>query len=376
MNTFSALVGGDSRRPTKIGGIDLNSMTAHVREQDGRLVKFDLTPADVHIPAAEPNYAAGYRLQEAVADKMSEPVIVTKPTNYLWTWDKATAFQEVESLVEGPGGAIPEVNPSLTKAQFTTSQYVLGCFISTETEAGADASITPDYVAMIRIMNAMHQARERRVFNLAYTGSGSNWNSGNVINLAAGAKWNGGASSDPIANINAIIQASAQDVTGIVMNTRVYNDFWTNSQVQKYIQFKPAVPGGPTPEDLSKNQAFARLPPIIEAKMRTQTATGTDYLWPDACFLFRATPGLPVDQQSISTFKTLRWSGLPQGQNFVKDQTSTLPDGIQAINGWTVRKFFHQYRGARGGLMTVVTVNDAEFFTSNIVGGVILGTHQ
>ena len=93
--------------------------------------------------------------------------------------------------------------------------------VSSEIEQAADAPLKIRQATLRRIMNAILLAREIRVANMLQ--NASNWNSANVQTILAAARWNGGASSDPVANIHAALEASWGDVTGVAMSLPAYN---------------------------------------------------------------------------------------------------------------------------------------------------------
>lgn len=358
-----------------LGQFDPRNRTFSFTDAEGRLVKMDLAQGDVHIDSALSTYAAGYALQESFADAVSPPVLVPKASDYYFTWDKDNAFQRVANLTTGPGGSIPEVSTKLSSTQFSTKEYVLGSFVPTEVEANADAPLRPMVKAMSRIMSALRIAREDRVATLL--GTSTAWDSTVVVTLAAGAKWNGGASSDPIANINAIRQASLQPITGMLMNRRVWNAFVTNSQVQKYVQFKPGVPGLPGPGELFTTQGLLDLPKNIwvsDMKAKSTTLGTYDYVWPDNVVLVHQPPNpgaTPSSGEEISTSYTFRWNGSTSNP----DQLQQLPDGSVLYKGWLVRSFYDPKRGGRAGNMIVAVHNDAEVMTGPITGGLIVGAY-
>ncbi len=366
----SALIDPNSHR------VDLENHTVTYRDQaTGQLVKMDLGQADVHIDAALPFYASGYKLQDSFADKASPAVLVPKASDKYFEWDKDSTFRQVDSLVEGPGGTIPEVSPSLnSSSRYSTVQYVLGAFVPTEVEANADAPLRPKLKAMKKIMDAMRIAREQRVMTLLTTSG--NWDSTVVTALGATANWNGGSTSDPIANIDAAMNASLQPITGMLMNRRTWGAFYRNPGVQKYISYKPGVPGtSPNPGDFTGNSGLLSLPQNIyvsDMKARGKTTGTYDYIWPDGTVVFlHELPAPPSDQESIATSYTFRWSP----GSTAPDQASMLNDGSMMTNGWGVREYFANNRGARGGSMLVCTVNDAEVLTGNIVGGLLTGCY-
>jgi hypothetical protein len=366
--SLGTIVGPDGRPTT--GSIDLHNHTITLVDQStGQLVKMDLSPTDVHVPTTLPMYAAGYKLQDAIADQMAPAVVVPKASDYFPTWDKDNAFQRPQSAVAGPGGELPEVSTKLSSTQFTTTQYVLASFVPTEVEANADGVLRPMMKAMSRIMMGHKLLREDRVAALLQTSG--NWDSSVVLALGAGQNWNGGASSDPIANVNYIQEHSLQKVTGWGMNRRVWNAFSRNSQVQKFVQFKSDVPGVFKPEQIGGGTAILSLPGnIYVSDMKGKTTSGTyDYVWGDSVVFLTETMGAPADQESIATAKTFRWSGV---QGAVPGAITPTSEG-PIFQGWVVRSFYDPKRGGRGGNWVVATVNDSETMTGNIVGGFISG---
>jgi hypothetical protein len=325
-----------------------------------RKVLMDMGVGDVHIDAALPNYAAGYRLGEAVADIVSAPVISAKASNYYMTWDDVNSFRRVTPNAGAPGGNVPEISVSKTNALYATVPYALGGFMPTEVETNADAPLRPFQKLVRRVMEALYLEREIRVATQLTT-SGS-WDSAHVTTVAAGAKWNGGASADPIRNLRNLIELSALEPTGIIMSRAVYNIFSESPAVQKFFAYKDS--GAPLP-NAAQMSALLDLPPIYIAKMKYY-ASGTtfSYVWGNDVVLFRQ-PGEmpPTSQDDVSTAATFRWLG------------GDAPDGTQQ-GGWNVRTFYLADRGPRGGRKVVVAHNDDEVVTSNITGGLIKNAVQ
>lgn len=333
-----------------------------MRDHDGnnQVVAMDLGQADVHIDSALPNYAAGYKLEDGVAD-IAMPVFVTpKASDKFFTWDKENAFKRVMPMGDSPGGGVNEVNPTLSNATYATVEYALGAFVPTQVEANADAPLRPMQAAVARVMNALKLEREIRVMTKLETTA--NWDSSVVKTVAAGAKWNGGASSDPIADIHTIVEASYMPVTRIVMSEIAEHAFMRNSNVQKYITFKGSA--APLP-NLAQFSALLSLPPMVSAKMKyISTGTTLSYVWGNHVVLLHEPPtNPPTSQEDVATGYTFRWTG------------GTTSDGT-ATNGWLVRTFWDPKRGGRGGTMVVVTHNDIEVITSKYVGGLIYNAVQ
>ena len=344
--------------------VDIVNRTRSFRDESGKLVTMDLGQSDVHIDRGLANYASGYKHAEAKADEASPIVTVPNASDKYWKWDKDDVFQQVTDIESSPGGIVKEVTPRLSSSSFSTVNYAIGAFIPTEVEANADSPLQPAMSAMRRCMNVLIMAREMRVATMFET-TGS-YTSGFTATIASGAKWNGGASSNPVQDIYTQIEAALMPITDIFMSERTYHDFVQNSAVQKYIASKINVPGTPLPEQITGVQALLGLPKIHVCAMKTKSATaGTyGYVWAnDVVLVHKPAAGIPRDGQDISSSYTFRWSGGNVGDATV--------DG-----GFVVRSFFNQFRGPRGGRQIVVTHNDAEVLTSDVVSGLIHTAHQ
>jgi hypothetical protein len=320
----------------------------------------DIGVADVHRDANLPNYAAGYSLAEGIADVLSSPIVTAKATNFYMTWDDINSFRRVKPNASAPGAGVPEVSISKTDARYVTVPYALAGFMPTEVETNADTPLRPFQKLVRRIMEALYLEREIRVSALLTTSA--NWDAGHVTTVAAGAKWNGGASSDPVRNIKNLMELSAQKVTGIGMSRQLYDIFTENQAVQKYIAYKTQVAPIPNPANIA---ALLDLPPIYVQEMKYY-ASGTTFSWPlgGHVVLFRQPPEMPpTSQDDVSTSATFRFLG------------GDSPDGTQQ-GGWIVRTFFMPDRGERGGRKVVVAHNDAEVMASKITGGLILNAYQ
>jgi hypothetical protein len=320
----------------------------------------DLGIADVQQAAPLPNYAAGYRHADGVAEMVSPIVRANQPSAKYYTWDKDDAFQGVDGLEASPGGNVKEISPRVSNSTFTCQQFALSAFVPTEVQAAADAPLRPFQAAIRRVMTGIHIAREVRV--QALLGTAGSYATAQKVTVAPGAKWNGGATSDPLSDLHQIIENALMEPTGIVMSRRVYNNFVRNPAVQKFIAFKGNAAPIPDPKAMA---ALLELPPIFVAKMKRKSPTaGTyDYIWGNDVVLFHNAAEIPADGQDISSSYTFRWTG------------ASAQDG-QAQDGMLVRVFFDQNRGPAGGTKVVVSHHDAEILTSALVGGMVVGAYQ
>jgi hypothetical protein len=323
----------------------------------------DLGTADVQQAAPLPNYASGYRNMEGVAEVVSPVVVSQKPSAKYYAWDVDDAFQALDNLATGPGGAVPEISPRLSNASYSTQSYAVGGFVPTEVQTAADSAINPMVNQVRRCQQALYLGREVRVFNTLM--NASSYAAANKTDLTgvANSKWNGGSASDPVKNLHDLIEAAAMEPTGIVMGRSAYNAFQRNPAVQKFVASK--IGAKPLSSVGQEWSALLDLPPIFVAKMKVKDKTSglRRYIYQNDVLLFRSNPEAPMDGQEISSSYTFRWTG---------DSTS---DG-QMSGGWLIRTFFDQKRGPRGGMSVVVTHQDAEILTSALCGGLIIGALQ
>ena len=346
-----------------VSELDLVQNTVTTRDLSGTVRKMDLGQADVHIDSALANYASGFKLQNGMADTTMPPVLVDKASNYYFEWNKDDAFQGVDGLETAPGANVKEVSPRLGKSQYSCKNYALGCFVATEVESHADSPLTPSMNAMRRVMNAILLAREVRVAAVQAAAGSYDFNT----TLGATFKWNGGASSDPIADIHNICELSLQPVTHMLMSEKTYHAFVRNPNVQKYTAYKTTVPGLPTADGVNQGMALLGLPNILISGMKFKDPVTSNYgyvLGNNVSLLCLPSSGFPVDGQEISSGYTFRWN------------VSAAPDQTTVDSGFSVRSYFDPRRGARGGRVVVVTHSDAEQVTSKSIGGLIVGAWQ
>lgn len=320
----------------------------------------ELGTADVHLPAAMSNYAAGYQNDKPMADMYAPPILDSKPSNKYFTFAKEDAFQRAQPSIGGTAAQVAEIAPRLSNATFTTIEYALGGFVGVQIDAAADAPLRIRQATTKRVLDALILEREIRVANLATT-SGT-WDSTVVTSLGATAKWNGGSTSDPVADIQNKIETSWGTPNGILMSRQVFHAFQRNSQVQKYFTYKDS--SKPLP-DATQMSALLELPPIYVADMRYIAASGAlTYVWGTSAILFRVPPQMPpTSQDDISSAATFRWNA------------DGIKDG-QASGGMVVREYFVQDRGSGGGNKVVVVHHDTEVQTSKFLGGLISGAFQ
>lgn len=323
----------------------------------GQKITLALTPSDVHDPTEMPTYLAGYKPPGYRADEASKVVLVDHDEDKYRTFHSDDAFRAVN--VKGAiSGAIPEVDPKSSLAQYKVVDRFVGSFINAITEQNA-TGYAPRQAGLRRCQRALQLDREIDTWALLSTLG--NWNALNRETLPAARQWNGGATSDPIKDIETRIVASAQRVTGIWLNEEVGFAFGRHPLVKDRLrqmlgdQGAQAILGG-----LYKSQeepfdfVIPGLPPfhVASAKVKNETTGAFDYVLGDDVILVVAPPGVPRDGEEIATSYTYRRSG-------------------GAGVGYETREFFVPGRGPKGGTMIVCSMADIAVMTGSNCGGLI-----
>lgn len=337
----------------------LDSLGRLAHDDNGRLITMDLAVGDVHTNAALSNYAGGYHIADGIADAVSPVILVPKATDVFYTWNSSNDFNRKLGVATAAGAAVSMVNPTLAPTTYSTVQYGLGGFLTTEVQSNADTPLRPFTKLTQMIVDALRLEREIRVSTQLQTSG--NWNAGLVTTILSGAQWNGGGASDPLAVIHAMEEASYMSLDALVWSTRLRHDFVRNPSIQKYFGFKDRTPGIP---QLAQISSELGIPDIYEGTMKYTTGGTLPYVWGNHLVgLHRPKQNPPTDQMDVATAYTFRWNG------------GEAPDGTQT-GGLLVRSYYDPKLGVRGSTVVVVTHNDIELQTSGLVGGLILNCHQ
>lgn len=363
--SFHAASGDVARRGKAIGKKLV--LKGGGRKGDAPICMGDLAIGDVHIPSAMPNMALGYHLEDGVADIALPVVPSAKQSDKFFTWNSANAFTPVAVNMGAAGGAPNEISPNISNTLFTCQEYALASYVPTEIEANADAPLAPYQAAVDMVLAKLRMAREMRVATLLCGASGG-FAANNILTLTAGQQWNGGASTDPISNIQFIVERSYQKISRIVMGQPVFHALQRNQAVRGYHAYKVNDPALPNAQELSR---ILELPPIVVAEMKYTNASGSPtFVWPSAAgsassvvLLHEPSQNPPSSGRENASGYTFRWTGAP------------APDGT-ITGGFMVRSYYDPKRGGRGGRVVVVLHNDSETVTGSILGGLILNVLQ
>jgi hypothetical protein len=183
----------------------------------GEVVELALTPTDVHVPEELPTYLAGYKIFEYRADELSPPLLVDNDSDYFRSFSSDDAFEPVV-VKTGQNGKHNVIDTRSSTTKYTVVDRVIGSFINSITERQSKQLFNQRQSAMKRCQRVLMMDREIDVSTQAST-LGS-FATGNQKALGAGFNWNGGANSDPVLDIQARCEASAQPVTDIALSLK------------------------------------------------------------------------------------------------------------------------------------------------------------
>lgn len=303
-----------------------------------------LNPGDVFIGGTQ---APIYPARPGFAADIAAPVVLTrqKGGSLFGVGTSLDMSSAVSPLVanDARGGRL---NLRTNPVAFSTLSYAIEVAVPRETLANSDVDLNRALGIVAR--QAIDLAREIRVAALLQTSA--NWNSGNVVTVAAGNKWNGGATPVPITDVFSVLNACPLRPTHMVMSRKVSQFWFSDAGVQKFMQSG----GGPT------------LPEIVVVDAK-QTVSGAPVdVWGNDVVLIRSS----ADPAELVTARSARWSqaqleGAPQrGEQWV------ITEGV------LVRAWGDALEGARGLRAVTVCVDEDNVFVDKTIGGVIKGAFQ
>ena len=352
-----------SARPIKI---DLSN-TGGVFDDAGRRLLAPISPADVNEAAELPSVLHGYVNGAYRADEAATIGPVGKRQFKARKMALANMFQRVSTKV-AENAAVPELDVRTSVTEHEVDDYAVGSFVDMGTEANEGSSPFRLRAAAAKMCANKVLLDREYLFWVAATTSG-NWNAANVQTLIAGTKWNGGASSDVVGNLRAMMTASAAPITDIWMNELVAGDMLKDAGFREHMRqmrgdSAPAPTVGAMLGQIDRGNPYDFIVPgfppfrVVTGKYTAttaDTATMTALLGNHVVGL-RRLPALPSSGEDVSTITTYNWTGV-------------------SGTGWTTREFVVDDRGVFGGKMVVAIKSYKDVFTANRIGGVILNAH-
>jgi hypothetical protein len=259
---------------------------------EGRQVLMDLAIGDVATARTIAEY--GVMVDGCVADVVSAPRLIPHDRG-VWYVENTTDVVKVEAdYTTSAGGSYPVANPQFTPTTFATVNYALGAKIPRRTMVNADWDLRARTLRFL--IEALRIRRELRIAQAVTTTA--NWNAKNQITVAAGVgKWNGGANSDPLADLFAGKAATAMPVTHMILPESVSPYFFApgaNNRVRDFVQ----AGGG---------ESF--MPKVLNAGAIYQTGGVNGYVWAPSNPVNVALVRISSDPTMVQTAQTFRWLG-------------------------------------------------------------------
>jgi hypothetical protein len=325
--------------------------------KQGDRVTLTVVPADMHDPEELTSYLAGYKLANMRADEVSPPIPVKNQSDKYRTFSEDDAFNDVARKGSN-NGPIPEVDPKSALETYKTLPRVIGSFVPRNLPGRYD----PINVALRRCKRAIGLNREIEV--MALVGTNTNWDSTVRTALTSTYQWNDGSASNPIKDIMTGLEKSIQPVSDIWMNQKVAHLFIRHAEVRNHMrqmlgdEAAPKAAAAVAQAGMMPTDFFIPgLPPIHVSALKYNAAGTLSYALGDVVVFICRPPGVPTDGEEIASTYTFQYEG---------------PEG----NGYTVRQWTVENRGAYGGEMVSVTEEDDAVMTSTKAGGILTGVVQ
>lgn len=304
----------------------------------GEQVLMALNPSDVSNQTIElDNYLGGYKQGGLIADMISGVILVDKEAGTRRDFDKANAYEVIDTAA-GRNGALREVDMASLVTAYKTGPYGLATFIKWET-ANESAWAVEARAAKFILDKVFLDREVREITALTTT---ANWNSNNQTTILAANKWDTGTTIHMVADLQARCQASSHPVSCILMNPIVAGYFLASAEVAGRLRAfngdnaaPVAMPKGSIANVLEiqvVDLSLLGLPPlyICSAKKLNPATSLLDYILADDVVLLTNPPNEMLnDGEIIATRKTFRTKGR-SGVGIVTNQY--VPVGGRGIN--------------------------------------------
>lgn len=341
--------------PITVGG--------QVVHQAGELITMAVVPADVTNQTEELNtYLGGYQPFGFAADMAVPIVLVDKEKGTRRDFSLENAFEQV-NVKTGRQGAINEVQHLSETTSYATEENALSAFVPWSAENDASPLYRVEQASGEMLVDKLALSREVEAWALLTTLT--NWNTANRTSLTAShgtLAWDDGSAKNPLAQLRAGNDASAQQVTDIFMNNVVAGHFLSDTEVRATLRQymgDNAPPASLAQAAQSENKlikvelAAIGLPPVTICPAKRLVAGALTHILGDDVVMTSKPPGkMPLDGSRIATAYTFRVKG---------------PSGT----GITTNRYIPQGRGLNGGIMLETGYVEGMFMASNRAGYLI-----
>lgn len=302
-------------------------------KRKGQIIQLALSPSDVNSSEEIDTYLGGYSPPGFRFSEAAPPVLVVKDFDDFRNYGSNNAFKLVQTETSKQSG-IKEVDAESSLSSYQVIEHALGAYIPGQTQVQAAPLVDPRMAGARRISWALELGREVRGWGLLTTSG--NWNADNTVTLAAGSEWNDAINGNPIKDLFARIEASAQIVTDIWFSTQVSHAFIQNQNVRDHVRLMRG--DLPSAESVAAADAQVRnidfvipgLPPfhVVPGKVLNESTGKLDYILADNVVLTTTPTRIPTDATEIFTAMTFRRRG-SSGTGYLSREVELATRGLE-----------------------------------------------
>lgn len=310
-----------------------------------------VSPRNAHINAALSNFASAYQNSQYLADEVSPVFLVDKESD---SFHKRLRIDEATILDDaaGPRAQLKEATYDLDEDSYSVRPRGLRQAVPESLVLNADASLSPEQLAVANVMNKIKLARENRVATQIMTAG--NWASGNTA--AVSNAWSDEASGTPLADLQTGLQAipfNGDDVRVIgVCSDLVWHALSRHPQLMS-LRAGGGSAGGPL--STAELAGFLEVDSILVSKIHKNTANlgataSYSRIWGTSTFAWVVVP-----TELMSTEQTI----------FSCTFRHNLPGSVKGIR---VREWHDPSAGVGGCDFKACELKDAEKVIQNDAG--------
>jgi hypothetical protein len=312
----------------------------------GQTIQLALAPSDVNVSEELDTFLAGYKPSNYRFDEVSPPFLVDKHRDQYRAFDVLDAFEEVE-VETSVNARVRQVDPRSALSDYLVVERALGSFIPRRVEAESTYDMRER--ASRRISTALGLNREIRGWTVLTTAG--NWATENKLTPTF--LWTDLVDGNPLKDIETIVEASAQDVTGFWFNWTVMRAFLSHPTVRDHMR---QMLGDLPAQQVNNGQldfAIPGFPPFHVCQSKRRVAgVQTNILGNFVVAITSPKDGVPTNAEDIKTIQTFRKKG-------------------DSGTGFVTREFEVDERGLEGGTMLVQGHGEDVKMLADNCGGLI-----
>jgi hypothetical protein len=267
------------------------------------------THAQVHADRPLSNFAVEYSNLKFIASMVSPFVPVNNKSDSYYIYTKKDRFTLPETI-RGPKDEANEVDWSTSTSSYGCIDHALREFITDALVANADPGVDPRRRTTAFLTDLLLLAYERVIASKVTTAS--NYASAYKTALTGADRWNQGATSDPIADVDTGKAACFIEPNTMILGKEVWD------KLKRHPAILDHVKGGATVDkpSLVRPELVAEifdLDQVLIGKAKYNSANkgataSYSYVWGKDCVLAYVDPAAYLE--GVSAWKTFRWRQL------------------------------------------------------------------